>query len=185
MVMTTQQVHYDPPLEAILLRWPGGATWEDAVWRMLVGSQLRRGATRAELDAVWPRFFTGWPNPSVCRVGSPSSDSQIELLDALHGRREKVGTIRRLARVWQQRRPPVARVASLPGCRIREVEAHQLFAEHSMEGQEFADSEFGRWYNLRLGQGWTFDDETQIVQDTLATRLGEDLSFVTSEAEDA
>lgn len=180
----THEVHYDPPLEAILLRWPGGNSWDDAVWRMLVGSMLRLGATRAELDAVWPAFFMAWANPELCAAGVPTSDEQIAVLGDLHARRQKVGIIRRLARVWEQRRPPAARVTSLPGCRIREVEAHQLFAEHAMAGQEFAEPEFARWYSLRLGQGWTFDDETQIVMETLVNRL-DGTSFITAETPDA
>lgn len=180
----TIEVHHDPPLEALLLRWPGGRTWEDAVWRLLAGSQLRRGTTRAELDAVWPAFFMNWPSPAMCRLGEPPSDHQIELLDALHGRREKVGTIRRLARVWEHRTPPTARVPSLPGCRLRENEAYVLFAEHSMEPIEFADEELARWHSLRCGQGWSFDDETKIVEAALAARL-DGVDFVTSEADGA
>lgn len=180
----TVPVHRDPPLEAILLRWPGGHSWEDAIWRMLVGSMLRRGASRDELDAVWPRFFTDWPNPELCRRGTPSADKQIALLDALYGRREKVGTIRRLSRVWEQRRPPEARVTALPGCRLREREAYAVFGEHSMEPLELSEPDLAGWHSLRLGQGWTFDDETKIVDEVLATRL-DGLDFTTAEASDA
>lgn len=196
---TTQTVHLDPPLEAILLRWPEkrwpekrwlsegsliDTTRHNAIWRMLVGSQLRRGATRAEVDAVWPAFFLNWSGPEQCRVGIPSADEQIAALEPLPGRRQKVGTIRRLARVWEQRRPPEARVASLPGCRQREQEAYAVFAEHSMRPLELTEPDFARWHALRCSQGWSFEEETAIVKETLSTRL-EGLIFTTSEADNA
>ncbi len=163
----------DPPLEAILLRWPYGHGWGDAVWRMLVGSMLRLGATREELDEVWPEFFAGWPTPEVCRNGTPSADAQIALLGDLHRRREKVSTIRRLARVWEQRQPPRAAITSLPGCRAREREAYELFAEHGIEIErlDLQDPDLACWLDLRLSQGWNFDAESEIVNETLE-RMG-------------
>jgi hypothetical protein len=181
---------FDPPLEAILLRWPERnielqdsepdeiealekRKRDDAAWCMIAGSILQRGAVDiGALGLKWPAFFDSWPSPAVCASDDPmfaNADQMISWLEGIHGRREKVGMIRRLARVWETRRPPLAGVASLPGCRIREADAYRIFVLH--ENHSSQDPVFSAWVELREHYGWSFEDESVIVEEALNARL--------------
>lgn len=178
----------DPPIEAVVLRWPTEDTVQgpggregDGVWRAIVASILQQGEVeQSELDKVWPLFFTKWPSHSWCMCagehGSPTADEMIELLDGIAGRRQKVGIIRRLSRVWDQRHPPQARVMSMPGCKNREDQVWRVFGEHFFEPnpEVFTDPILAAWLELRAREGWDYLDETEVVKEALGHRLSID-----------